>query len=371
MRLKDKEEATQMSLKPPIIDSLTGIRALGALWIVLFHMRAELMPLIGNSIILQNFVSAGHIGVTLFFILSGFVLSYNYCQTFSSLNASAYFNFLGQRLARIYPIHLATLLFFLTLVIAANLAGHTFESPERYTTLKFFKHIFLINGWSIPIETSWNGVAWTLSLEWLCYLLFPFLALLVSKIKNSFLPLLLITFILVTTISLKAPGGVYEVIMFLEGILLGKLYTSRFGENFSWQPITFISLLIIIGLGSSLATLNLRTSNIAVFVVVFIYGLAWGGSLSNKVFGSKWMIYLGYTSYSLYMTHPIALKILRMFFSEQSVQAMGKPQVFVLVLSYICIILLVARLTYSLVEEPARKWMKLGLKSASLKFKKV
>ena len=146
---------------------------MGAWWVVIYHLKDELALLLSKDSLLIHFINAGHIGVTLFFILSGFILTYNYANTFNSLSLSNYLHFLGQRLARIYPVHIFTLVSLLLLIVTANVAGYSLGSPERYTAGKFFEHLFLVNGWSLPINTSWNGVAWTLSVEWLCYLLFP------------------------------------------------------------------------------------------------------------------------------------------------------------------------------------------------------
>jgi peptidoglycan/LPS O-acetylase OafA/YrhL len=356
------QASQKINTKPPVINSLTGIRALGAWWVVIYHLQPELVPLISQQSFLVNFVGFGHIGVTLFFVLSGFILSYNYAQAFKSLSASTYCNFIGQRLARIYPVHLATLTLLLTLAILANLGGHPLGTPEKYSTLKFFQHIFLVNGWTLPIETSWNGVAWTLSVEWLCYLIFPIISVLTFNINKPGIPLFAITLLLIGVVSLGLPGGIYELSMFVAGVFLGRLYISRFGENFNWEPINAICLLAIVFLGSSLSSLGLDSSTIAVFMILFIYGLVWGDNFTTRLFGSSTMVYWGYTSYSLYMTHTIVLLLLRNIIPFDFIAAQGVEAILLTLIFYILIISVIARFTYVLIEEPGRIWVKTKIK---------
>src|SRR5690349_25057093 len=84
------------------IPGLTGLRGIGAVWVLLFHwswMRYGQVPVLDR----------GYMGVDLFFLLSGFVLTHVYLKTLP-LNVRAYRKFLIVRLARIYPLHLFVLL---------------------------------------------------------------------------------------------------------------------------------------------------------------------------------------------------------------------------------------------------------------------
>src|ERR1700744_4959496 len=84
------------SSRPQDIPALTGLRGVAALWVVLFHMELETpIPIIEK----------GYLGVDIFFILSGFILMHVYADR-KEFN---YNEFVRARLARIYPLHMLSL----------------------------------------------------------------------------------------------------------------------------------------------------------------------------------------------------------------------------------------------------------------------
>ena len=85
------------NLKP-----LTSLRILAALWVVSFHFWGNL------GIATPAFVDKGYLGVELFFVLSGFILSHVYLEAWRG-GTFKYVEFIWARLARIYPLHLAVI----------------------------------------------------------------------------------------------------------------------------------------------------------------------------------------------------------------------------------------------------------------------
>src|SRR5271170_4068317 len=84
------------------LKQLTSLRFFAAIWVVLYHFWPSL------GVPMPALVAKGYLGVELFFTLSGFILCHVYLQGFGEgrFNYSA---FLWARLARIYPVHFATL----------------------------------------------------------------------------------------------------------------------------------------------------------------------------------------------------------------------------------------------------------------------
>jgi peptidoglycan/LPS O-acetylase OafA/YrhL len=89
----------------PNIPALTGLRGVAAAWVALFHLTVG-VPILRH----------GDLGVDVFFILSGYVLTYVYAGKLA--NSAAYFGFIRARLARIYPLHLVTLCVLALMVVA-------------------------------------------------------------------------------------------------------------------------------------------------------------------------------------------------------------------------------------------------------------
>src|SRR4051812_31494401 len=144
------------------LPALTGLRGVGAVWVVLFHTW------IGR----HQLVTSGYLGVDLFFILSGFILAHVYADRFTA--PGAYRRFLRARVARIYPLHIIMLMSLAALVIAMPSFQLRFAPSEfRFTAAGFVACVFLVQDWLPRLEQTWNAPAWSLSAEWLVYLLFP------------------------------------------------------------------------------------------------------------------------------------------------------------------------------------------------------
>src|SRR3977135_1159967 len=87
------------------IDSLTGLRGIAALWVALYHGVGAL-PIEGAiPAVVRNIVGCGWLAVDLFFVLSGYVISYVHQRDFVRVTPSEYLRFLKLRIARIYPAH--------------------------------------------------------------------------------------------------------------------------------------------------------------------------------------------------------------------------------------------------------------------------
>ena len=99
---------TPTTRRPPL-PALTGLRAVAAVWVVLFHYRDDLLALVPGLAPLDTFMRAGYLGVDLFFPLSGFVLAYTYADRLGSFSWRASADFVRNRFARVWPVHVLTL----------------------------------------------------------------------------------------------------------------------------------------------------------------------------------------------------------------------------------------------------------------------
>ncbi len=153
------------SPKPARLDALTGLRCFAALNIVFFHFSnpdwfGPLAPV----------VNAGYLSVSFFIMLSGFVLAYNYAGR-AQEGKLDHFRFWKARFTRLYPVYLlAIFLGWQTLV-----AERTAHTPQMFW-LGIVLTPLLLQGWVPEIATFWNTPAWTMSAEAFYYVIFPWIA---------------------------------------------------------------------------------------------------------------------------------------------------------------------------------------------------
>jgi peptidoglycan/LPS O-acetylase OafA/YrhL len=154
--------------RPPALPALTGIRAPLAVAIMLFHFTPAGLRWNAHSwLSLYPIVDNGYVFVSFFFLLSGFILFYNYADRTTPLGTA---DFLVARFLRLYPIYLFTLAVSIPFLIGEwHVRAHTdFFEGAILTPL-------LLQGLLPRIATFWNTVAWALSCEAIFYLAFPWL----------------------------------------------------------------------------------------------------------------------------------------------------------------------------------------------------
>ncbi|NUP95453.1 MAG: acyltransferase [Planctomycetaceae bacterium] len=151
-----------------MLDALTGLRFVAAFAVFLFHSREKF------HIDSWKLGSLGSCAVAFFFVLSGFILTYVYGE---SLKRESLRGFFVARFARIWPVHIATLVLFVVVMRRGTFPADGSE------VLSALKQAFLLQTWSTDLTSvlQLNGVSWSISVEFLFYALFPFLCFLSRK----------------------------------------------------------------------------------------------------------------------------------------------------------------------------------------------
>jgi peptidoglycan/LPS O-acetylase OafA/YrhL len=344
---------------------LTGIRAFAAWWVVLFHTAYALPAALAG---LFWFSRLGYLGVDLFFVLSGFVISYNYWQRFSKFSYKTYRRFLWLRLARLYPVHLFTLI--LSALLLAGVRVFGFTSAKNFSTWtleNFLANVLLVHSWRPYCIESWNNASWSVSCEWFVYLVFPLLVL--TQLKRLPVPVLYICALLLSAIPVAFTQMSYSLPCFLllnvlceftAGCFVYHAYMhrredSRVGRKFAYGVV--VALIFVLALIWKYRSINPYW--LALLFPFVILAVAESSGLLGNIVGSKIAVYWGKVSYSLYMTHNVTLWLLKAFLPIHPGWK-GDALYFI----YIASIGIVAALTYHLVEEPARKWMRARGQSA-------
>jgi len=376
------------------IRQLTGIRFVAAFWVFACHLQGPFNVLGLLSIpVLSDVMRVGRLGVDLFFALSGFILTHTYLQRMGhTLHVRQTLTFWWLRLARIYPVHVVMLVVAGLAVFAqAQVLG---ESVDRdwWNPIDFLKNLLLIQEWGANPERGWNFVAWSLSMEWLAYLVFPLLVLVLWRLHAK-VP----TFVLII--------AWFATLTPLVGYGLGTsdpYYTSdwgstyRIGTEFIAGAITY---LIVQRLADSGRVVE-RTANwLAVLLPLAVVAgsvllarlpaaqpptnamnpdaeplppffhlalvpllIAWIGALAlarggmARALSTRTMVLGGFISYSLYMTHLVWMGLWRAGMQAAGIDGgalYGLSVVFLVIVA-----LLIAYLMWRVVEEPSREWMR-------------
>jgi peptidoglycan/LPS O-acetylase OafA/YrhL len=111
-----------------------------------------------------------------------------YSKRLESFALAPTLRFLSLRLARMYPL----VLFVLVLLAIGRLARYGPEVTANLILGKgFWLQVLMLNGWGLESDWAWNVPSWSVSSEWLCYLLFPLVAPLIGRIRNGALAMVL------------------------------------------------------------------------------------------------------------------------------------------------------------------------------------
>jgi len=350
--------AMTATAQPADLRALTALRFFAAAWVVLYAFWPDL-----DVGFVPNIVAKGYLGVELFFVLSGFILSHVYLEA-AGEKRFRYGGFLWARIARVYPLHLATLLGVMALGLGALLVGMSIEnSVLSWRSLP--ANLLMIHAWGFAPEAGWNHPSWSISAEWFAYLCFPLFAFVAWRCRHrpiaavagaaAFLVALYAVFEPLAGFSLTEAtirwGALRIVPCFAYGCALYLVYRRAPLKQAGW-----------LALGFAVAT----AASAALFAWDGVTVLLAGGlivslaSLDNARAG--WMasvpaVYLGEISYSIYMVC-VPWKLLAVNLAARAADAPDKQlQIFVW-LAVVALIPVVAAVSYHLVEHPARRGLR-------------
>ncbi|MDG4666737.1 acyltransferase [Mycobacterium sp. 236(2023)] len=367
------------------IRALSGLRIVAALWVVLFHFRpivAEAAP--GFSSALAPILNAGAQGVDLFFILSGFVLTWNYLDRMGeSWKTRDTLKFLWLRLARVWPVYLVTMhLAAAFAIFTLYVGGFPLPPPviESLNALNWLKQFFLVQLWFQPYfdGSSWNGPAWSISAEWLAYLLFGGLVLIIFRIASATrargLIWLAVAAALAPTLLLLAHGVFYTpwswlpriVMQFTAGALACAAVRKLVLSDRSRKAAGWTSLLLGGAIVGGLYLLDTWPPGemidagglVDVLFVPLVITLSVGAGTLPALLSTRVMVYLGHISFGLYMVHEIVHTMWNWAVLQFSIQLVPSWWAKLVVLGLIVFAGIASAVMYHAVEEPARRWMR-------------
>jgi len=345
------------------ITKLDGLRGIFSLLIVPIHYTYFPEFLQDNFFINQSYTF-----VDFFFVLSGFVIAYNYNNI---ANYSEFGVYMKKRIARLYPLLLFTATLFFGYILFKNYMSEFFTSSadEVYTTKElFFQYIETLSlANSNPILGTGLGInspTWSISAEITSYLTFGLVSIYaIGKRKN----LVLFLIILLSVLFCIYKGGLFwtgsygfvrGLISFNLGYFVWLTYKMKFKLNNNIEYVIPILLVAIFYILNTTSNGMFGLGVIPLFFALSIVTLLKTDGLLSKLLDTKPIQFLGKISYSIYLNHLLVISLTpKIMFSVLKLPQNTSTEIMVFLIS-ILIVILYSNYTYKFIEVIGGKYLR-------------
>jgi len=361
--------------------ALTGVRALAAYMVYLHHSSSFVKNTFGNNI--YDLARELHIGVTLFFVLSGFLIAYRYL----TIENIPFKKYMVNRFSRIYPMY------FIVTSITFLVYNFVHKASGNYSFGVYILNITFIRGFFKDFIFSGISQGWTLTIEETFYLFAPLIFTWIRRYRIGifFLPVLFlfIGLLLVLCFHTTSFFGFFASLPFMiNGTFFGRCIEFFVGIGLAWlllnkiqwrifkfKSFTYLGLLMIaLGVYSlifikhryNLETgilhpygMLINTTLLPLFgVATFYYGLISEKTICSRILSSPLFILLGKSSYIFYLIHVGLLPMLlnKVIHSQ--------------ILIFICLNI-IAIIAYKFLEDPANTYLRRRLNKSTDKKHRV
>jgi peptidoglycan/LPS O-acetylase OafA/YrhL len=398
------------------LKALHGLRFLAAFCILLGHSCTWLANFNDNDVIREFGGYFSIYGMPLFFVLSGFVIHYNYSRLFSTMRPSwAILEFLGARFARIYPLFLCFLLIGIAVDAMLQWLHH-----YKFTLLIVLAHALTLTQSWVYIVIFGNrlalyngyGLSWSLSTELFFYLLYLVIVPHIVRLRRLSVLLMLAGIVSALAFAADIYGTSHREALtafaarhmndhfdqwdhsayrwffyyspyvrmfeFIVGCLAAQVY-ARIAEKppsprqTLWAGYLLSASLIIIGafgliysfkpfgpvISGYVDTLILNFA-CAIPIAVVVYCVSRHRSRIAAALSTPVMVLLGDLSYSVYTVHTWTLRIFER--PPTSFRTGLAIEAIVRIVLAIALTIILSTATYSLIEVPARAWLRRAVK---------
>lgn len=287
---------------PQHFSALDFYRFVAAFGVLLLHMSE--FSRYDTTFGFGNATADFYLFVDFFFILSGFVIGVTYFDRVS--NGAEIYTFLRRRIARIYPLHLLTLLIYL----APAIVGKT-TNAAKYDISAIAQQLLLVQSWPLNANLPFNFPAWSVSVEWAMYLLFPILSWIFFRVGA--LPLVAVAALGFVGIEM-AMSVVHPPLWFADTSVIRALPTfvigvliSRFYQAFQISGGLWIGVFCF-AMAIAATVMHLSPYVVLALFSATVWFTAAGNAYSGRtIFDGAISTELGNASYALYMIHSITL----------------------------------------------------------------
>jgi len=340
------------------LDALTGVRGIAAWLVVLYHICESLAHALPAPVIAV--LAKGYLAVDLFFVLSGFVLWLTWGSRFAANGLSAASDFWRKRIARVWPLHAVVLAATVCFALTIEASGRPLPGHYRWGELPL--HVVLVQNWGFTSDIGWNDPSWSISTEIAAYLLFPFAAAAVGRLKPRPAVALLFSVVVIAAIDrFYALNGAQ-----LLGADISRLGLVRCLAQFFcgvavcvvWQHWPGVALLrgaaVTLSAAVVLWAIGLARETLAIPVALaaLVLLLAQTSAVRHNPLSSRLAVFLGEISYSTYLAHFLLWTLFKIVFVTDPL-AVSLP----LAGMFLVLTLAASFILYRVVELPARRWM--------------
>ena len=340
----------------PGLPALTGLRIYAALFVVAYHFLRPRVSQIGG---VGQLAGSGYVGVSLFFVLSGFILTYTYRQAGARVGTR---RFLWARLARVYPVYLVSL------AVAYPFFSHRTPEAVAHRLAPFV--IALVQAWLPGGACKWNCPGWTLSAEMFFYLLFPVALAFLERLQPSRRWAVtlacwagaVVVNVCVSTLFPRNPQ--LTIVMeylpairfpeFALGVVAGMSFIDGYRLRVSSAAVlcTTACALLVVGY---LPYLVVHNGLLGPLFAALVLAIAGGESRIERHLSTRTMVFAGRASYAVYLLHVPIYDVLRQALKHGGVSIDVSWGAFG---AYLIVLAAASAIVLTCVEEPARKWLR-------------
>lgn len=349
------------------IDNLTSLRFFAAFAVFISHARVYLTHTGNDTVswVAHNVLPEGFIGVTFFYVLSGFILNFSYSRRLSEKSVKPA-DFLFFRFARLYPVHFI----FLLAAVPLNLALFPSLSHSYFGMGVFGVNALLLQSWFPRYEVifSFNEVSWSLSDEMFFYCIF---CLFVGFSQRALLFMLGVALLLVA-VSMAACNyescstlmtqwlfyinPLFRLVDFLIGVILSRIYCARLNKEPLFPPyvkyasVIVLFLLVFVALVAGIDIVWRYDLYYLIPMALIVYSFAEGPHIFPRP-----IKFLGHASFAFYMCHLLVMRYHERYAGTADIYG---PSAWLVFVEIMFLSILFSCLVYQFYERPVNQWLR-------------
>jgi peptidoglycan/LPS O-acetylase OafA/YrhL len=377
------------------LEPLTGLRGVAACAVLIAHAIDISFYYKGVAIFHPFAARLAYFGMALFFVLSGFVIQYNYAAAFASGPLiPATYRFFVARFARLYPLYIISLLCSLSYI-----------PPPNFGPRVILTYLTLTQSW-LNVQMATFAPDWSISAEWFFYVAFVPLTFVLMRLRHPVVALALLCGpgVIVLALALyrwQAPltefartwfwhreaisaepwlwfsyySPYLRLLEFLAGVLAAKAYKAQASGGAAPVAVWLFMVCALLWCAAVMADDTLTTETfLGAILSNFIYApvlaplmvcLCRYDSGLSRLLSTRVAVFLGEISYSVYIWSFFVMTMLSSYFVSAEESALAYVNSTVKALVTVALTVVFAYGSYLLIEAPSRRWLRQALGGTS------